>query len=299
MRVLFIPDRFYNKSFSYASILVAYHHPQTPPPAQHMKRYGRRTMGRRRYGRKLRVKPRRTVRRRAVYRRRSAIPRTLTLGPGNLPLGQRCRAKLVFNRQDVLLGTGATPWVNSLEFTANGLNFPATDGTIDNRASTFLNRQFRNYRVTAMKYTLTVTQHEVGSPPEACYIFMIPYVFTPQDNQPVTTDFGQLGAMVQYPGFRYKMISHRFARTYTKLKGTIVPTKMFGRPTKGDVDFQGSASRVGPNYAWSPPVNEIRYRIGAATIDESALANNERFVFQLRTTYYVEFFNPNAGGVDT
>lgn len=263
-----------------------------------MKRYGRRSMGKRRYGRKSGLKQKRTIRRKRMARRRSTgIPRALILRNTNFPLGQRCFAKLSFEQQSQWTGNGAAPEVYSATFVANGLASPPKDGLIDNRASAFLCKQFANYKVHGMKYSLSaisIEQANTTADVDPLALIFIPW--TPSSGPPSTgVNSAQLGYLRQFPGCKYKLISDRWARTWTTLKGYISMPKMIGRKID-DGEFVGTSTVSGT--VWADPITTVQFKFGIININENGLQANLRVTYVMRTTFFVEFFNPSIHGIE-
>lgn len=251
----------------------------------------------RRNGRKSGLKRKRTFKRRKMARRRTnGVPRTFVLRSTNFPLGQRCFAKLSYTQQFQFAGDNTAPWALSSNFALNGLSSPPRDGTLDNRASKFLVNQFTNYQVIGMKYTITgveIEQSGTTAAVDPLAVFFVPWT---SGNEPGVSDQDQFGYMKQLPGFKYKLVNNRFARTWTKISGYISVNKMLGRDVTDDDGWIGSNSALGT--LWNNPTNVINFRFGLISVNESAIPAGTLFQGTIRTVYYCRFFNPSVFGTE-
>lgn len=233
--------------------------------------------------------------RRRVSKRRNGVMRIRNT---NLPLGNKCLVKLPFYQQFILLGDNSTASVYTGEYVANGLNqltIPK-DGFIDNRASKFLINQFQYYRVKGMKYTIQIMDIEAPNNPAAS-VDPTALVFVPNlpGEFPSIANRGQIGYLKQLPGFRMRLMSHRFARAYTKLSGYVSVSKMYGR-TITDDNFFGSVNILGTD--WVNPLNVVNFRWGVINLNESAIDPGHRFQGYIKCEYLCEFMSPSIDGVE-
>lgn len=261
-----------------------------------MKRYGRK-YGRRKLGKRGSLKRRRTFRRRKMARRSlTRIPRTFVLKSANFPLGQRCFAKLPYQQQTFFTGDGVLPLIQTSNFVLNGLAAPPRDGTLDNRAAKFLVNQFSNYQVLGMKYTIDLLEADgsaTASAVDPVALFFVPWT---SGNEPSVSDGEQFSYMRQFPGFKYRLVNHRFGRSWTKLKGFIKVNTLLGRDVTDDDDWVGTTSGLGT--LWNNPTNTISFRWGVMSINETAIPATNFYTGTIKTTFYCKFFNPSIHGTE-
>lgn len=254
-------------------------------------KYGRRRNGRRK---RSKLKRKRVMRKRRVSRRTGRGP--MRVLSGNLPLGRKLKASLSWTQMANIPGDGILSTVTSATYVANGLNqiTIATDGTVDNRAAGFLAEQFTRYTVRGMKYHLSMEYTEGIQEP--AYMFFTPW--TP-GNSLTTADRNNIGSLVQHNGCKWRHLPNRSGdRARGVLKGYINVAKMTGKPTSETNLFEGTSS--GPNGArfWVNPNFPISYSFGWGSSRQFVTPTNNYVSYILKTTYYVDFYDPSVFGVE-
>lgn len=238
---------------------------------------------------------RRYYRKRATaYRKRSYKGRKLALKSANLPLGNRCTAKLPYTQNSALVGDGILSVNTSAVFDMNSLvNFPANSLT-DNRAASFLPRQFQHYRVRGVGIKLTAMVSAESAPS-----FMYIHAYMDNNACPLT-DRGDLGALAQYPCTRYKLMNPRDAKGWTTLSMYIPMSKLVGsRKWLTDDQYEGGTTNPVPGiYAWTAPILTNHFVFGFGRVDQVAIAPAVAYQFRVTTTYYCDFYTPSEKGVE-
>lgn len=159
--------------------------------------------------------------------------------------------------------------------------------------------QFTNYRVKGMKYRLTATKVDdlTVNGGEPCYIWFVPWT---AGNGPLTTTLAYQGEMKQYPYAKYKMLGCYQGGRETVLQGYVDCAKLVGDlEAYKDSAYDGGVNQPLPGiFAWTDPTKLIKFNFGYTVVNGALTSGSNYMPFSLTVTYYVEFFNPSAVGVE-
>lgn len=226
------------------------------------------------------------------YRRRKSKIFTKRLGT-RYPLGQRATVKLSWTDNGIIIGDGTLSFASTSPYGLNTLASPAKNGSTDNRASKFLPSQFNKYRVRGMSYKIRAALVNTAVP-QPGYMYVIPYDYADPPNSTAPADPGHIEQINQA---KMKMLDgYNASGKLTYMSGYIDCVKLRGdREAANDSAYDGTVSVLGN---WVDPPDLFNYIIGWGTVGNVPALTSQSLAYQIKTTYYVEFFDVAMAGIE-